>query len=38
MTKPSLHATRRRITGNGPRTPTGLWPSDHGGLLVTLRL
>jgi endonuclease/exonuclease/phosphatase family metal-dependent hydrolase len=38
MTKPSLRASHRRITGNGPRTPSGLWPSDHGGLLVTLRL
>jgi endonuclease/exonuclease/phosphatase family metal-dependent hydrolase len=38
MTKPGLRATRRRIIGNGPRTPSGLWPSDHGGLLVTLTL
>jgi endonuclease/exonuclease/phosphatase family metal-dependent hydrolase len=38
MTKPGLPASRRRVTGDGPRTATGLWPSDHGGLLVTLRL
>jgi endonuclease/exonuclease/phosphatase family metal-dependent hydrolase len=38
MSKPSLPATRRRVTGNGPRTPAGLFPSDHGGLVVTLRL
>jgi endonuclease/exonuclease/phosphatase family metal-dependent hydrolase len=38
MSKPSLPASRRRVTGDGPRTPAGLWPSDHGGLVVTLRL
>ncbi len=28
------------VTGNDPanRTPSGLWPSDHGGVVATLRL
>jgi hypothetical protein len=29
-----------RLVGNAPRdkTPSGLWPSDHAGLAVTLRI
>lgn len=38
MSKPKLRVTRTRVTGNGPRTSSGLWPSDHGGLVATLRL
>ena len=40
LTKPGLVTTRARVTGNDPqqRTPSGLWPSDHGGVVSTLRL
>jgi hypothetical protein len=38
MSRPRLRVVRTSVTGDGPRTPQGLWPSDHGGLVVTLRL
>ena len=40
LTKPSLGTVRAVVTGNkrGERTPSGLWPSDHGGVVSTLRL
>ena len=40
LTKPGLTTTRAFVTGNkaGERTPSGLWPSDHGGVVSTLRL
>jgi endonuclease/exonuclease/phosphatase family metal-dependent hydrolase len=38
MTKPALRTHRAYITGNdrSQRTPSGLWPSDHGGVVSTL--
>lgn len=35
-----LRAVEATVTGNDPanRTPAGLWPSDHGGVVATLRL
>jgi endonuclease/exonuclease/phosphatase family metal-dependent hydrolase len=35
-----LRGVRGAVTGEAPstRTPAGLWPSDHGGLWMTLRL
>ena len=40
LTKPRLATVRARVTGNDPqqRTPSGLWPSDHGGVVSTLKL
>ena len=40
LTKPALVTTRARVTGKDPqeRTATGLWPSDHGGVISTVRL
>jgi len=40
LTKPGLKTVRARVTGNDPaqRTASGLWPSDHGGVISRLRL
>jgi endonuclease/exonuclease/phosphatase family metal-dependent hydrolase len=40
LSKPGLRKTRAFVTGNnaGQRTASGLWPSDHGGVVSTLRL
>jgi endonuclease/exonuclease/phosphatase family metal-dependent hydrolase len=40
LTKPRLRTVRAVVTGNrrSERTPSGLWPSDHGGVVSTLRL
>ena len=40
LSKPALTTVRARVTGNdrGQRTASGLWPSDHGGVVSTLRL
>ena len=40
LTKPGLRARRAFVTGDdaGERTPSGLWPSDHGGVVSTLQL
>jgi len=40
LTKPGLATKRAFVTGDDPeeRTPAGLWPSDHGGVVSTLRL
>lgn len=40
LTKPGLEARKAFVTGNDPaeRTPSGLWPSDHGGVVSTLEL
>jgi Endonuclease/Exonuclease/phosphatase family len=40
LTKPGLVTKKAFITGNDPaeRTPSGLWPSDHGGVVSTLGL
>jgi len=40
MSKPALKSSHARITGDDPseRTPSGLWPSDHGGVISTLKL
>ncbi len=40
LSKPGLTATRASVTGNdrGQRTASGLWPSDHGGVVSRLRL
>jgi endonuclease/exonuclease/phosphatase family metal-dependent hydrolase len=40
LTKPRLATTRATVTGDDAkeRTPSGLWPSDHGGVVSTLRL
>jgi endonuclease/exonuclease/phosphatase family metal-dependent hydrolase len=40
LTKPGLETRNAFITGNDPaeRTPSGLWPSDHGGVVSTLQL
>jgi Endonuclease/Exonuclease/phosphatase family len=40
LTKPRLVTKRAYVTGDDPqeRTPSGLWPSDHGGVVSTLRL
>ena len=39
LTKPGLKTVDAFVTGNDPseRTPSGLWPSDHGGVVSTLR-
>ena len=38
LSKPGLKSTGEFVTGNDPaeRTPSGLWPSDHGGVVSTL--
>jgi hypothetical protein len=40
LSKPGLKKTRASVTGDdaGQRTASGLWPSDHGGVVSTLRL
>jgi len=40
LTKPALRTRRAYVTGHdaGERTPSGLWPSDHGGVVSKLRL
>lgn len=40
LSKPALKTVKAKVTGNqaGERTPSGLWPSDHGGVISTLRL
>jgi endonuclease/exonuclease/phosphatase family metal-dependent hydrolase len=40
LTKPGLKTLRAVVTGNDPgeRTPSGLWPSDHGGVVSRLQL
>ena len=40
LTKPGLATRRAFVTGDDPeaRTPSGLWPSDHGGVVSRLRL
>jgi endonuclease/exonuclease/phosphatase family protein len=40
LTKPGLRTTRAYVTGDdaSQRTASGLWPSDHGGVVSTLRL
>ena len=40
LSKPRLTTTKASVTGNDPRqrTASGLWPSDHGGVVSTLRL
>jgi hypothetical protein len=40
LTKPGLRKLRAYVTGDdaGQRTPAGLWPSDHGGVVSRLRL
>jgi endonuclease/exonuclease/phosphatase family metal-dependent hydrolase len=40
LTKPRLVTKRARVTGDDAqeRTPSGLWPSDHGGVVSTVRL
>jgi hypothetical protein len=40
LTKPGLRRKRAYVTGDDPdeRTPSGLWPSDHGGVVSRLQL
>lgn len=40
LTKPALRTHKAYVTGNDPseRTPSGLWPSDHGGVVSTLNI
>ena len=40
LTKPGLTTRGAHVTGDdrGQRTPSGLWPSDHGGVVSRLRL
>jgi endonuclease/exonuclease/phosphatase family metal-dependent hydrolase len=40
LSKPGLKKFRAFVTGKtrSERTPSGLWPSDHGGVVSTLRL
>ena len=40
LTKPALKTRRAFVTGNDPalRTASGLWPSDHGGVVSRLQL
>jgi endonuclease/exonuclease/phosphatase family metal-dependent hydrolase len=40
LSKPRLTTLRAFVTGHtrSQRTPSGLWPSDHGGVVSTLRL
>jgi endonuclease/exonuclease/phosphatase family metal-dependent hydrolase len=39
LTRPRLKTADAFVTGDDPgeRTPSGLWPSDHGGVVSTLR-
>jgi endonuclease/exonuclease/phosphatase family metal-dependent hydrolase len=39
LTKPGLKTVDAFVTGNNPakRTPSGLWPSDHGGVVSTVK-
>jgi endonuclease/exonuclease/phosphatase family metal-dependent hydrolase len=38
MTRPQVEVWKSRVTGTDSdnRTPTGLWPSDHAGVITTL--
>ncbi len=40
LSKPGLSSSREHVTGHdrGQRTASGLWPSDHGGVVSRLRL
>jgi endonuclease/exonuclease/phosphatase family metal-dependent hydrolase len=40
LTKPGLETKNAFVTGNDPgeRTPSGLWPSDHGGVVSKVEL
>ena len=40
LTKPGLRTRKAFVTGDDPgeRTPSGLWPSDHGGVVSRLQL
>jgi len=40
LSKPALVTRKAAVTGRdqGERTPSGLWPSDHGGVVSRLRL
>ena len=40
LAKGKLRVTGGEVIGGDPdnRTPSGLWPSDHGGAVITLRL
>jgi hypothetical protein len=40
LTRPGLKTVDAFVTGNDPSemTPSGLWPSDHGGVVSTVRL
>ena len=40
LTRPGLKTKRAYVTGDdaGERTPSGLWPSDHGGVVSRLKL
>jgi endonuclease/exonuclease/phosphatase family metal-dependent hydrolase len=40
LTKPGLKSSNEFVTGDDPseRTPSGLWPSDHGGVVSTLKI
>jgi Endonuclease/Exonuclease/phosphatase family len=40
LTKPGLRTKRAYVTGDDParRTPSGLWPADHGGVVSRLLL
>jgi Endonuclease/Exonuclease/phosphatase family len=40
LTKPGLETKQAFVTGDDPseRTPSGLWPSDHGGVVSKLEL
>jgi hypothetical protein len=40
LTRPALKTLRAHVTGKrrSERTSSGLWPSDHGGVVSTLRL
>ncbi len=40
LTKPGLTTTKASVTGRtqSERTPSGLWPSDHGGVVSQIRL
>ena len=39
LTRPGIEVARAAVVGIDPdnRTPSGLWPSDHAGLVATLR-
>jgi endonuclease/exonuclease/phosphatase family metal-dependent hydrolase len=40
LAKPKATVVKSQVVGNNPsvRTPSGLWPSDHAGVVSTLRL